>query len=126
MPIALAGELVVTVGGLLKQTVPVLSGLFDDLGISVAMALGVVTHPVRQKVLTLLTEKPVRTRSEIAEAAATDDAVPYENTDRLEVLLHHNHLPRLADHQYLEYDTRQGDVVLREDPEIVTSVLEQK
>ena len=126
MVIALAGELAVTFGSLLEEIVLVLYGPFDELGITVANALGVVTHPVRKKVLTLLTEQPVRTRSEIAEAAAKDDDVPYESMDRLELLLHHNHLPRLADHQYIEYDTRHGDVVLWEDPDTVKSVLEPR
>jgi hypothetical protein len=124
--VIVAGELAVTLGSLLEEIVLVLYGPFDELGVTVANALGVVTHPVRKKALTLLTEQPVRTRFEIAEAAASDDDVPYESIDRLELLLHHDHLPRLADHQYLEYDTRHGDVVLWEDPETIKSVLEPR
>jgi hypothetical protein len=34
--------------------------------------------------------------------------------ERAKLELHHNHLPRLADHGVIEYDQRTGDVVLRE------------
>jgi len=33
---------------------------------------------------------------------------------RVKIALVHNHLPRLADHGIIEYDTRSGDIVVRD------------
>lgn len=108
---------------LLDEIVLVLAGPLDDLGLSYLSGCGVLTHPVRQKVLSLLADDDSLTRTELAEAAAEDEDVPCESVERLEVTLHHDHLPKLADHQYVEYDARNGDVVLWDDPEFVKSVL---
>lgn len=48
--------------------------------------------------------------------AAHERDVPYESVDEairedVAASLLHNHLPRLADHDVVEYDTRSGDVV---------------
>ncbi|WP_306058735.1 DUF7344 domain-containing protein [Natronococcus wangiae] len=44
---------------------------------------------------------------------------------RLYVSLAHNHLPRLADYDIIDYDLRSGDVVLKEGFDDIRPVLEQ-
>lgn len=134
MVVAVAGELATVLVSLLDELALVLVSLFDEIALVLAGPLdelglnflggyGVLAHPVRQKVLALLADDDSLTRTELAEAAARDEDVPYESVERLEVVLHHNHLPKLEDRQYVEYDARNGDVVLWDDPETVRSLL---
>lgn len=117
------GELAVLFLSLLDDIALTLAGPLDELGPDLLSGYGVLTHPVRQKVLSLLADGECLTRTELAEAAARDADVPYESVDRLEVVLHHEHLPKLEDCQYVEYDARNGDVVLWDDPETVRLLL---
>lgn len=45
---------------------------------------------------------------------------------RIEISLAHNHLPRLADHDLIEYDARSGDIVVRDEYDHFRTVIEQK
>jgi hypothetical protein len=45
--------------------------------------------------------------------AHLEDRVPSADAERLEVQLHHYHLPKLAEDGWLEYDSRLGDVRYR-------------
>ena len=46
------------------------------------------------------------------EAETTNDDVSKGDRERIAISLVHNHLPRLADHNIIEYDQRSGDIVL--------------
>ena len=55
----------------------------------------------------------------------TPAAVDRETRQRVYVSLVHNHLPRLADYDIIDYDLRSGDVVLTDGYEDVEPLLEQ-
>ena len=78
-----------------------------------------ISDPVRRTIVVVLAERGQTTRAELAEALAEAEDVPGTDADALEIHLHHNHLPRLDDEQYLEYDARSGDVVPWKEPEWV-------
>ena len=46
------------------------------------------------------------------EAETKGDDASKDGQHRVAVALVHNHLPRLADHDIIEYDQRSGDIVL--------------
>ncbi len=48
-----------------------------------------------------------------------------EDRQRLYVTLAHNHLPRLADYNIIDYDLRSGDIVLADGFEDIRPLLEQ-
>ena len=52
-------------------------------------------------------------------------AIERETRQRVYVSLVHNHLPRLADYDIVDYDLRSGDIVLTEGFEDVRPLLEQ-
>ncbi|GAB3029420.1 DUF7344 domain-containing protein [Natronobiforma cellulositropha] len=62
---------------------------------------------------------------EIAEQESESDETSTEARKEVEISLVHNHVPRLADHGFLEYDSRSGDIVLSERGETLESLLEQ-
>lgn len=55
----------------------------------------------------------------------TPAAVERETRQRVYVSLVHNHLPRLADYDIVDYDLRSGDVVVTDGYEDVEPLLEQ-
>lgn len=119
-------ELLVPSVSLLDEVGFLASGSVDELGAAIANGFGALGHAVRRRVLALLADRGVSNRSEIAEELATDPAVSAEEADRLNVSLHHNHLPKLDDCGYVEYDVRSGDVALWRAPEEVESELESR
>ncbi|GAB3023879.1 DUF7344 domain-containing protein [Natronobiforma cellulositropha] len=75
-----------------------------------------VCEPRRRLVLSLLLERQRVTLDLVTLSLATSelletDADPERRPPRVAVSLVHNHLPRLADHDLLEYDARSGDIV---------------
>lgn len=52
-------------------------------------------------------------------------SVDAEARRAVEISLHHNHLPQLAAHDIVEYDTRNGDVVRATGFDDVRSTIEQ-
>ncbi|WIV66281.1 DUF7344 domain-containing protein [Natrialbaceae archaeon AArc-T1-2] len=69
----------------------------------------------RRYLLWILHERDAVDVEELSSRIATREAEPTQpNTDdrrqRVEISLHHNHLPRLADHGVIEYDAERGTV----------------
>lgn len=67
----------------------------------------------------------VVTRVAAWELDARPASVGKEQRQRIYVSLVHNHLPRLADYDIIDYDLRSGDVVLDEGFDDVKPLLEQ-
>ncbi|RQG93845.1 DUF7344 domain-containing protein [Natrarchaeobius chitinivorans] len=59
------------------------------------------------------------------ETEAPGTEVDKETRQRIYVSLVHNHLPRLADYDIIDYDLRSGDVVLAEGFDDIKPLLEQ-
>lgn len=96
----------------------------DEFGLAVANAFGALGHPVRRTVLEYLCEEHRLHREEIVERAAADPDLSWEDAERFEIGLHHNHLPKLEEAGYVEYDWRNGDVVLWMDEDDVRAELQ--
>ncbi|MFC4448421.1 helix-turn-helix domain-containing protein [Halorussus aquaticus] len=82
-----------------------------------------VTNPVRREILAILAREETMTRTELAAVLASDDNIPGQDARSFEISLHHNHLPKLEDGQYIEYDARTEDIVLWKDPQQIRSQL---
>jgi DNA-binding transcriptional ArsR family regulator len=82
-----------------------------------------IADPVRRKILSVLADEQMMSRSDLGEVLASDEDIPAADTHDLEMSLHHNHLPKLTDDNYIEYDTRTGDVVLWKDPQRIRAHL---
>jgi len=122
----IVGEFAFVVTSLLDDLVFVLASPIDELGTAFANACSVISHPVRRKVLVILTEREAATRTALADELAVDEGISIEDTERLDVLLHHNHLRKLDEHQYVAYDRRHGDVALWKDPKSVEFDLDSR
>lgn len=76
-----------------------------------------LSDPIRRHVLALFRERRVWPVAELsAEIAArkrgrAPEDVSSDAVQRTQIELVHNHVPRLADHGILEWDSRSGDVV---------------
>lgn len=84
------------------------SGLYDSFNGSVCL-LSVLGHPIRRKILELLTDRGETTRSEIAAQLADDSELLTTDPHHLEIIFHHNHLPTLDGNLFTEYDPRTVD-----------------
>jgi hypothetical protein len=78
-----------------------------------------VIDPLRRTILTVLADEETMTRTSLAALLAADEDVPTADTRSLEIVLHHSHLPKLDDENYIEYDARSGDIVLWQDRESI-------
>ncbi|AEH36406.1 DUF7344 domain-containing protein [Halopiger xanaduensis] len=86
-----------------------------------AEALTLLADTDRRRAVAALLETETTTidalSERLADARRQDDAGVESDADRFErtkIGLIHDHLPRLADHGVLEYDARNGDVVLED------------
>lgn len=70
----------------------------------------------RRRVVQQLRVESDTTLEALAESLADDDR------ERLTTELHHNHLPKMADHGVLEYDPRSGAVLYDPDDSLETLV----
>ncbi|SIR77085.1 DUF7344 domain-containing protein [Natronorubrum thiooxidans] len=109
----------------LEGTVAVVA-LLDETAASALQSGGALAHVTRRRVMSLLVEHDVLRREQVARELADDDAVPEAETERIDVELHHHHLPKLDDEQFIDYDHRSGDVVLWEDADTVTELIGTK
>jgi hypothetical protein len=84
-------------------------------------ALNLLANADRQHIVEELLENDGRSNvgvlSQQLAARQRNDADELKQ-EQAKLELHHNHLPRLADHGVIEYDHRTGDVVLREVSEL--------
>lgn len=75
-----------------------------------------LTHPLRRELVACLEEGNARTVESVAESvAATTEGrrcgdTGLEDLDRIEVVLHHHHLPLLADVGVVDYDPDEHTV----------------
>lgn len=84
-----------------------------------------ITNAVCRRILSILAEEGNTTRSELAAVLAADETIPAADIRSFEISLHHDHLPRLADEHYIEYDARNGDIVLWKEPQWILSLLQK-
>jgi hypothetical protein len=80
-------------------------------------ALEILAHTDRQCIIKELLENggqsDVGVLSELLAARRENNADEIDR-ERAILELHHNHLPKLADHDVIGYDQRNGDVILKD------------
>lgn len=83
----------------------------------------ILIHPTRRTLIRRLRtiETPTKLRTVAAELAETERV---ETPERAEMMLHHVHLPKLADAEVLEYDPDTGVIRTNETTDAVYDVLE--
>ncbi|MFC4436866.1 MULTISPECIES: DUF7344 domain-containing protein [Natrialbaceae] len=101
-----------------------LVSLIDEVCIYALKSSGALAHPVRRRVVSILVDYDVLRREELAELIATGGSISRNDSERLEIALHHAHLPKLDEELLIDYDQRTGDVVLWEDPDTVNEMLD--
>lgn len=106
------------------EAVVVLVCLTEQATPSAVQATGVLGSPLRRRVVSALIERDTLRRAELAEIVAADQVVPADDPERVEILLHHQHLPALEEAMIVEYDRRNGDVALWKDPDTAADLLD--
>lgn len=96
----------------------------DDAAVYALQSTGLLSSTVRRNVLVTLLQTDTIHRKELAQRLAAAETVPQSDPEHIELVLHHHHLPRLADEQFIDYDARNGDIVLWKDPETAAALLE--
>ncbi|NKE36200.1 hypothetical protein GWG54_10295 [Natronococcus sp. JC468] len=99
--------------------------LIDEAVASALHSVGALAHVTRRRVMSLLLEYDNMRRERLAEILSEDDSIQDTDAERLEAELHYHHLPKLDEGMLVDYDHRNGDVVLWEDPETVAKLLGQ-
>ncbi|WP_317176074.1 DUF7344 domain-containing protein [Halomontanus rarus] len=100
------------------------ASLIDEICIYVLQSSGVLAHPVRRRVVSILVTHNVLRREDIAASVAADESVPQDDLEQIEAALHHIHLPKLDEELLIEYDQRNGDVALWKDRDTATEMLD--
>lgn len=111
------------VAGLFGETGLVLGQATNDFVLGTLESTASMTALVRQGVLRRLLSDERTTREALAEDLAAADPIP-DDADRLEIQLHHDHLPTLEDEEFLEYDPQTGAVRRAMDPDTIAAALE--
>ena len=94
----------------------------DGTGCTLERTYEVLSHPTRRVLLRRL--RDVETTTVRAAAANLVEAERIEDPDRVEVMLYHVHLPKLADAGILGYDPDTGAIRTNETTGAVYDVLE--
>ncbi|WP_254761698.1 DUF7344 domain-containing protein [Natrinema marinum] len=95
------------------------------------VACSLLSEPERRFLLyELATDRTANIEDLVSQIAAWElDAriagIDKETRQQVYVSLVHNHLPRLADYDIIEYDLRSGDIVLEEGFDDIKPLLEQ-
>ncbi|MFC4544735.1 hypothetical protein ACFO5R_22635 [Halosolutus amylolyticus] len=100
------------------------AALVDEVAVYALQSTGVLGHPVRRRVVSVLIEHDILRREEVAEMLADDETIAQSDPDRIELMLHHQHLPHLDEELFVEYDHRTGDVVLWKDPAVAADLVD--
>ena len=87
-----------------------------------AEAFTLLANPDRRHVVRALLETSVTTIDDLAERLADAPDADSRSIEQAQIGLVHDHLPRLEDYGVIEYDDRNGDVVL-DDPGDLESYL---
>ena len=69
--------------------------------------------------------KNLTSRLAASERTGSEAGSDEERRERIAISLIHNHLPRLADHDLIEYDQRSGDVVVTDRFAALEPVIQQ-
>lgn len=96
----------------------------DETVVHALHSAGALAHTARRRALSILLEREPLGRERLAALLAADETVPHDDAERIELTLHHEHLPRLEAELFVEYDHRSGDVVLWKEPDAVRESLE--
>lgn len=105
------------------DTAVVLGSVMDELAVASLESTASMTAIVRRRVLQRLLSDERTTREALATDLAENDRIEVD-VDRLEVQLHHDHLPSLEDEAFLEYDPGTGEVRRVMDPETIDEALD--
>lgn len=106
------------------EAVVTLASFVDEFCVYALQSSSTLAHPVRRRVLSVLIDRGVVRREALAESIAADGSIAPDDRGRVEIALHHEHLPKLEDGQLIEYDHRNGDVVLWADPDAAAELLD--
>lgn len=111
------------VAGVFGETGLVLGQTTNDFVLGTLESTASMTALVRRGVLRQLLHTERTTREALAEDLADADRIAAE-PDRLEVQLHHDHLPTLEDEEFIEYDPGTGEVRRALDPDTIVDALD--
>lgn len=106
------------------EMVVAVAALMDEVAVYALQSTGVLGHPVRRRVVSALIEHDILRREEVAEMLAADETIAADDPERIETVLHHQHLPHLDEELFVEYDHRTGDVVLWKDPAVAADLID--
>lgn len=98
--------------------------LLDDVALSLLEYQSALAAVIRREVLVKLLSQHSSTRTKLAEELAAAEDVAIDDPERLEIVLHHIHLPKLDDEQFVEYDARTGDIILWKNAKTIKSLLD--
>jgi hypothetical protein len=86
-------------------------GCYPDKALNVDSILEALSNSVRREMLNYFENSVNREVVQVEELAThLSNRIPSKNTKQLKIELHHQHLPRLAEEDWLEYDPRKGHI----------------
>lgn len=91
---------------------------------------GILSHPLRRAVLETLRGTDVETVDAVVRSLAdseryqADGGEQFEEMTQIEIVLHHHHLPLMADAGVIRYDSETGTVERVTDADVVYDLLD--